>query len=96
MSESENGHELPNGNAGEAVDLDCEEALARVYEYLDGELDAAGHDAVRRHIETCRRCYPYFDFERLFLDYIHELGAGEERRPGLEEKVRVLLASEPA
>lgn len=95
MNESDNGHDPMRSSPGEAAELDCEGALARVYEYLDGELDAAGHDAVRRHIETCRRCYPYFDFERLFLDYVHELGAGEERRPGLEERVRAMLAAEP-
>jgi hypothetical protein len=70
------------------------ESLARVYEYLDGELDASQNDAVRRHLEKCRRCYPYFDFERMFLDYVHEVGAGEEARPGLLERVRGLLARE--
>jgi mycothiol system anti-sigma-R factor len=74
--------------------LSCEEALARVYEYLDGELGAAEHDAVRRHLEKCRNCYPHFDFERLFLDYIHELGAGEKAKPGLEDRVREILAAE--
>lgn len=77
-----------------APELSCEEALTRVYEYLDGELDSGEHDAVGRHLEKCRNCYPHFDFERLFLDYIHELGAGEKAKPGLEERVREMLASE--
>jgi len=94
---SENGkHDHPeNGSPVGPIELNCEEALARVYEYLDGELDVVEHDAVRRHLEKCRRCYPHFDFERLFLDYIHELGAVEEHRPGLEERVRAVLATEP-
>jgi len=75
-------------------ELGCEESLARVYEYLDGELDAAEHEAVRRHLEKCRKCYPHYDFERLFLDYVHELGAGEEPRPGLIDRVRRVLAAE--
>jgi mycothiol system anti-sigma-R factor len=95
MSTDERHQNTSRGNGGEAADIGCEEALARVYEYLDGELDAVEHEAVRRHIEKCRQCYPYFDFERLFLDYIHELGAGEERRPELEERVRAMLAAEP-
>lgn len=94
MSENGNHDHQGNETAVGPIELGCEEALARVYEYLDGELDVAEHDAVRRHLEKCRRCYPYFDFERLFLDYIHELGAGEERRPGLEDRVRAVLAAE--
>jgi mycothiol system anti-sigma-R factor len=82
------------GGRSELRELNCEESLARVYEYLDGELDASQNDAVRRHLEKCRRCYPYFDFERMFLDYVHEVGAGEEARPGLLERVRGLLARE--
>lgn len=75
-------------------ELSCEESLARVYEYLDGELDAGDSGSVRRHLEKCRRCYPYFDFERMFLDYVHEVGAGETRKPGLVDRVRELLDRE--
>lgn len=82
----------PCGGESENQELTCEESLARVYEYLDGELNAAEHEAVRRHLEKCRNCYPHFDFERLFLDYIHEVGAGEASNPDLEARVRELLA----
>ncbi|MCL7971587.1 MAG: zf-HC2 domain-containing protein [marine benthic group bacterium] len=77
-------------------ELNCEESLARVYEYLDGELDVVDHDAVRRHLQKCRKCYPHFDFERLFLDYVHELGATEASNPGLAERVRAMIASDPS
>lgn len=62
-----------------------------VYEFLDGELDADSIDRIRRHLEVCRRCYPYFDFERTFLDHIRGVGAGERRSEELERKVRELL-----
>lgn len=91
---SEYGSWSPDGSRSES-ELSCEEALARVYEFLDGELDASQHDGVRRHLQKCRRCYPYFDFERLFLDYIHELGAAEESSPGLEDRIREVLAAQP-
>ncbi len=91
---NERGTHTPDGNPSGGQELTCEESLARVYEYLDGELDAGEHDAVRRHLEKCRRCYPHFDFERLFLDYVHELGAEEESRPGLKERVLEMLAEE--
>lgn len=91
---SECGTHSPDGSRSGEPELTCEESLARVYEYLDGELDIGEHEAVRRHLEKCRKCYPHYDFERLFLDYVHELGAGEESRPGLEERVREMLAAE--
>lgn len=90
---SKDGLHPPDGNRSSESELSCEEALSRVYEYLDGELDAGQHDAVRRHIQKCLRCYPHFDFERIFLDYVHELGAVEESRPGLEDRIREMLAA---
>lgn len=91
---TENGATPPCGSESEGRELTCEESLARVYEYLDGELDATEHDAVHRHVEKCRKCYPHFDFERMFLDYVHEVGAGEQPNPELERRVRELLARE--
>ena len=91
---SGSGTHPPDTNRSGEHELSCEESLARVYEYLDGELDSGEHDAVKRHLEKCRKCYPHFDFERLFLDYVHELGAGEESRPGLMDRVREMLAAE--
>lgn len=72
-------------------DVSCEEALSRVYEYLDGELDPESQERIHRHIEICRRCYPFFDFERLFLDYIEEKGLTSERRERLQERVLRVL-----
>lgn len=91
---SENGTRPPDGERRDEPELTCEESLARVYEYLDGELDASDHEAVRRHLAKCRNCYPHFDFERLFLDYVHELGAAEESNPGLLDRVRRVIAAE--
>ncbi len=76
-------------------ELSCEESLALVYEYLDGELPADWNEAVRKHVEKCRQCYPYFDFERMFLDFVHETGAGTTTTSSeLERKIRELIAGE--
>lgn len=80
---------------GAPAELACEEALALVYEYLDGELDPASNEAVRRHVQMCRRCYPYFDFERMFLDYLHEAGNESRGSPELERRIRALIDAEP-
>jgi len=81
--------------AGDApAELSCEESLALVYEFLDGELSPAWNEAVRRHVQKCRHCYPYFDFERLFLDYLHEAGKQPRANPELARRIRALIAGE--
>ncbi len=84
----------PATQPGDDRELSCEESLALVYEYLDGELGADQNDRVRAHLEKCRKCYPYFNFERLFLDYLHEVGGRGRARPELERRVRRLLREE--
>ena len=91
MSDTGGGRVGPD-DGGPPGGIDCEEALARVYEYLDGELDPEMQERIHRHVEICKRCYPYFDFERLFLDYVREKGlrAGDSSE-ALRRRVESLL-----
>jgi mycothiol system anti-sigma-R factor len=41
----------------------CEEALAEVFTYLDGELTDAKREGIASHLEGCNPCYEVFDFE---------------------------------
>lgn len=43
--------------------VDCEAALRRLAEYLDGELAAGEAVEVDRHLETCRSCWSRAEFE---------------------------------
>lgn len=84
--------EPPAGEStGPDAEIGCQEALARIYEYLDGELDAESQEQIHRHLEICKRCYPFFNFERLFLDYLREKGMRVEENPDLRRKVQHLL-----
>ncbi|MDH3734377.1 MAG: anti-sigma factor [Gemmatimonadota bacterium] len=74
----------------------CEEAVARVYEYLDGELDAEWSERVRYHVEVCRKCYPYFNFERIFLDHVRSQHIAPEHSDRLERRIREALRNEDA
>ncbi|MEJ2481739.1 MAG: zf-HC2 domain-containing protein [Gemmatimonadota bacterium] len=93
-----NGQKPPEGRRtdAEAEELSCEESLALMYEFLDGELPAERNETVRRHLQICRRCYPHFDFERIFLDYLHEAGSAPQANPDLERRIRSLIAEESA
>ncbi len=48
----------------------CEEAMARLWEFLDGELEDVEEEAVRKHLEVCNRCYPRYDFQRAYFEYM--------------------------
>lgn len=74
--------------------VSCEQTLGRVYGYLDGELEPEMQERVHRHLEICRRCYSWFDFERTFLDHVKQKGTAGEPREGLEESVRRRLDEE--
>ena len=70
--------------------ISCEEAAARLFEYLDGELDDASEEDVRRHLEVCKACYPRAQFEKHFIE---ALGRSQNNGHAPEElKGRILEA----
>ncbi len=44
--------------------IECDEAIAKLLEFLDGELEEASRSQVERHIQTCRGCFSRAEFER--------------------------------
>lgn len=59
----------------------CEDVLARLWEFIDGELAHDERDAVRQHLEVCRRCYPQYDFQRAYLRYVRGVAGNEQASP---------------
>lgn len=54
----------------EPRDIDCEEALERLYDYLDGELTAVRRAEVRRHLELCAPCLKLSKFESAYVRFL--------------------------
>jgi mycothiol system anti-sigma-R factor len=52
-------------SCGEPHALDCREALAHLYEYLDGEVGADDHARIAEHLDECGPCLQEFDVERI-------------------------------
>lgn len=44
--------------------MTCEEAVKKLYDYLDKELDKAASEQLDRHLDICRACCDHFEFER--------------------------------
>jgi anti-sigma factor (TIGR02949 family) len=75
--------------------ISCQEALERLYEYLDGELTPDTADEVQRHIEVCDACYPDVHFTTEFRDALHRAAHGQPAVPeALRTRVGELLAAE--
>ena len=67
--------------------LDCESVMRQLWDYLDGELTPEHMDAIRAHIEMCKRCYPQYEFERSFLNAL----AARQRMHSDPERFRTKL-----
>ena len=48
---------------GLSDEMDCDKAIYRVYQYLDGELTVWKRRAIARHLDECPPCAHGFDFE---------------------------------
>jgi len=74
--------------------MNCESALELLFDFLDGELENATHEQVAQHLAVCRKCYPYFNFQRLFLDRLAESGETGSGSPALTRRMKELLDQE--
>lgn len=71
--------------------ISCEEAISVLYEYLDGELDAAPSERVRAHFDACARCYPHLRMEESFRSAVRRASGTKSVPPGLRERLLDLL-----
>ena len=72
--------------------ISCEEALERLYEFLDGELTPDNAAEVRHHVEVCEACYPEVKFTTEFRDALHRASLGQPVCPeSLRKKVRLVM-----
>lgn len=84
-----------NGDdAGDPEMIPCDEALERLFEYLDGELEGRAREEVEKHLEVCRRCYPRLQFEKSFMEAVRRARSGEGAPPELRNRILTVLEKE--
>ena len=87
-SEDPSSPETGGTQGGTAVALiSCEEASARLFEYMDGELEGVSEEEVRGHLEVCEACYPRVQFEKHFLDALRRSQNGGRVSESLKDRV---------
>ena len=82
------------GHNGAGAMIPCEEAAARLFEFLDGELEGVSEEEVRRHLEVCEACYPRVQFEKHFLEALRRSQKGGRVSEGLRNRVLQSLAED--
>ncbi|MGD8278315.1 MAG: zf-HC2 domain-containing protein [Gemmatimonadota bacterium] len=65
--------------------IPCREAIEKLWAYIDGELPGHDTEQVHDHLEACKACYPHYDFQKAFREFIgqhmkHPVPAGLRRR----------------
>lgn len=79
-----------------ATSLTCAEAIEKIYEFLDGELTPAVEEGIRTHLAVCRKCYPSFRHEEVFLRFLEQRTRIEEAPPDLRRHIMKMLLDEEA
>ena len=74
--------------------IDCETAVRRRWDYLDGTLDAPRAEEVAAHLAVCQRCPPHFAFARTFLDALAAARPSDELPAALRGRVLAALRAE--
>lgn len=70
--------------------LNCEEVLKKLFDYIDGEIDGMEAEALEVHLRDCRHCFDRVEFERLLKNRIRALKK-EESSQALKEKIEKII-----
>jgi anti-sigma factor (TIGR02949 family) len=54
-------------------EIECEQALRQIFEYVDHELGEAERATMERHLHTCHSCYSRAEFEARLKAKLGEL-----------------------
>lgn len=73
--------------------IGCEEALRRLFDYLDRELDAHAHGEMERHLSRCRSCFSRAEFERRLQQRLRATAAAQAPER-LQARVKRLLGED--
>lgn len=73
-------------------DIDCEQALRRLFDFIDHELDDDERESMQRHLSVCRSCFSRASFERRLKEKLNDLRR-DEPRPAAAERIKRLLQS---
>ncbi len=75
--------------------IPCDHVIAKLWEYIDGELTEEHAAKVRAHLEICNRCFPQYDFQRAYKEFLRRC-ADRPIPPRLRRRVFETILAEEA
>jgi len=74
-------------SCGKPHEVPCSEVLARVYAYLDGEIEDAGYAQIREHLDECGPCLREYGLEEVVRRLVAKCCGSEPAPSELRGKV---------
>ena len=59
-------------SCGKPHETPCSEVLARVYSYLDGEIEEHGFAQIRQHLDECGPCLREYGLDEVVKALVHK------------------------
>ena len=76
------------------LDLDCDDCMSHLYEYVDGELTPELAKAISNHMAECGECLTHFKFEEAFLRFLEARPELAKAPPALRDQILRRILSE--
>ena len=73
-------------------EINCEQALNQILEYVDHELADSGRAAMEHHLHTCQSCFSRMEFERKLKEKVGTLRE-EKVSSSVTSRIKGLLDS---
>jgi mycothiol system anti-sigma-R factor len=78
-------------SCGDPHETDCSEVLDRVYEYLDGELDAHVVGKISQHLDECGPCLSEYDLDVVLKALVRRTCGGDCAPEDLRQRIMVKI-----
>jgi mycothiol system anti-sigma-R factor len=80
-------------SCGKPHEVPCSEVLARVYAYIDGEIEDAGYAQIREHLDECGPCLREYGLEEVVKRLVAKCCGSEPAPSELRHKVLTRIQS---
>ncbi|HXX37269.1 MAG TPA: mycothiol system anti-sigma-R factor [bacterium] len=71
--------------------MNCNEAVEKLWQYLDRELEGDAVAEVEQHLRECRECFSKAEFERRLRALLRRSCGCEQAPPALRDRLHRLL-----
>jgi mycothiol system anti-sigma-R factor len=78
-------------SCGKPHETPCSEVLARLYEFIDNELDDASCAKIRQHLDECWRCVEEYGLEEVVKAIVRRACAWDTPPHDLRAKVMLRI-----